>query len=38
MNAAPDIFGPADGTGSGAAAHREIGLAQRAPGGCEDAG
>lgn len=29
MNAAPNIFGPAGGTGSGAAAHREIGLAER---------
>ncbi len=28
MNAAPNIFGPAGGTGSGAAAHREIGLAE----------
>lgn len=38
MNAAPNIFGPAGGTGPGAAAHGEIGLAQWAPGACEDAG
>jgi hypothetical protein len=38
MNAAPNIFGPAGGTGSGAAAHREIGLAERASGSWEDFG
>ncbi len=36
MNAAPNVFGPAGGTGSGGAAHGEIGLARRASGACED--
>lgn len=30
MNAAPNIFGPAGGAGSGATANREIGLAEPA--------